>query len=106
MLELSHRRDRLTCNLDLAGPLGGPVQDDLLGGLQVGEVCPGLHVKDGPAMGTFVQELTTGRRRVHSGQHRDNSQVDNTQYGTDSFSQQNAPLILTLADHLLVPSNK
>ena len=39
---------RLTSNLDLAGPLGGPVQYDLLGGLQVGLVCPRLHVEDGP----------------------------------------------------------
>ena len=39
---------RRTCDLDLAGPLGGPVQDDLLGGLQVGLVCPRLHVEDGP----------------------------------------------------------
>ena len=40
----------LTGDLDLTGPLGGPVQDNLLRGLQVGEVSAGLDVEDRPAM--------------------------------------------------------
>ena len=54
----------LTRHLDLTGPLGGPVQDHLLGGLQVGEVGPGLHVEDSPAMRQTCSGHWEGRDNI------------------------------------------